>query len=277
MTDLQTTYTLNNGVKIPKVGLGFWQVEPGDQALQVGLEGLKDGYRHLDSAEGYRNEKSVGEAFKQSGLAREDVFITTKLEAKYKDASEVAGALKKSLDEFGLDYVDLLLIHAPWPWDEKGADYRKQNQEVWAEMEKFYKAGHARAIGISNFDIPNMQAILDVAEIKPQVNQVKWLIGNTKPAITKFAQDNDILIEAYSVLDIGKIMGRSDLQEIADHYNASIAQLSIRYALTKGVVPLTRSTNPEHILDNTKIDFEISAEDIAKLDAFTDPTKEEIF
>ena len=267
MSILDENYTLNTGANIPKIGFGTWQIPDGDPAYNATLFALKNGYHHVDTARVYGNEASVGRAIKDSGIAREDIFLTTKLPADIKDASKVQETFETSLQTLGVDYVDLYLIHAPWPWPEQGADYTKENIEVWAEMEKIYQSGRAKAIGVSNFNVKDLQAILDNGTVKPAANQIRYYIGDTQEDVTKFSQENDILVEAYSPLATGRILDNEDLQKMADKYGKTVAQISIRYTLQKGTLPLPKSTHEEYILQNADVDFEISDEDMALLDS----------
>ncbi|ERL65839.1 aldo/keto reductase family protein [Schleiferilactobacillus shenzhenensis] len=268
MATLTDTYTLTNGVQIPKIGFGTWQVAPGQETYDAVTAALKLGYRHIDTAYAYRNEADVGRAIRDSGLKREDVFVTTKLPAEIKDYDRALDTFNETMAHLDLGYVDLYLIHAPWPWGKRGEDYTEGNLADWRAFEEIYNTGRARAIGISNFAVKDMQAVLDHAQVAPMVNQIHWSIGYTEPEITKFAQDHGMLVEAYSPLGTGRLIGNKDIQAVADHYGVSTAQVAIRYAIQKQVLPLPRSINPDHIKANQDIDgFTINAEDMQTLDA----------
>lgn len=267
MSILTDTYTLNTGAKIPKIGFGTWQSPEGDIAYNAVLDALKDGYRHIDTARVYGNEASVGRAIKDSGLAREDIFLTTKLPSDIKDASKVEETFETSLSTLNVDYVDLYLIHAPWPWRERGADYTKENIEVWQEMEKIYASGQAKAIGVSNFNVHDLTAILDNGKVVPAANQIRWFIGYTEDDITSFSKDHGVLVEAYSPLATGRLLENEELKKIAEKYGKTVAQISIRYCLQHDTLPLPKSTHAEFIKQNTEVDFEISAEDMNALDS----------
>lgn len=262
---LTDTYTLNTGAKIPKIGFGTWQIPEGDEAYNSTAFALKSGYRHIDTARAYGNENSVGKAIRDSGITREDIFLTTKLPAEIKDASKVAETFETTMNALGLDYVNLYLIHAPWPWQERGSDYTKENIEVWAEMEKIYKSGRAKAIGVSNFSVSDLQAILDNGTVVPAANQIRYFIGSTQEEVTTFCQDRDILVEAYSPLATGRILENDDIQKIADKYGKTVSQVAIRYTLQRGTLPLPKSTHEEYILQNADVDFEISDDDMTYL------------
>lgn len=263
---IQETYTLYNGVKIPKIGLGTWQVKEGDEVYNSVLTALKNGYRHIDTAAGYFNEEGVGRAVRDSGIAREDIFVTSKLQSHIKDYEEAKVAFEETMEQLGFDYLDLFLIHAPWPWSEMGKECNKGNVEAWKAMEEFYKAGRIRAIGVSNFDPNHIQNILDHCEIKPHVNQIGYFIGLDQSETIDFCNKLDIFIEAYSPLGIGYLLHNEDIQAVAKKYNKSTAQICIRWLLQKGTAPLPKSTHEHRIIENADVDFEISSADMATLD-----------
>lgn len=268
MAILTDTYTLANGVQIPKIGFGTWQVAPGQETYDAVTTALKLGYRHIDTAYAYRNEADVGRAIRDSGLKREDVFVTTKLPAEVKDYDRALDTFNETMAHLDLGYVDLYLIHAPWPWGQRGQDYTAGNLAAWDAFEEIYRTGRARAIGISNFAVKDMQAVLDHAQVAPMVNQIHWSIGYTEPEINDYAQNHGMLVEAYSPLGTGRLIGNKDIKAVADHYGVSTAQLAIRYCIQKGVLPLPRSINPKHIQANQDIDgFVINAQDMAALNA----------
>lgn len=264
---LTDTFTLNTGAKIPKIGFGTWQIPNGDTTYNSVASALKHGYRHIDTARVYGNEESVGKAIKDSGILREEIFLTTKLPAAIKDAGKVAETFQTSLDTLQVDYVDLYLIHAPWPWQERGADYTKENIEVWQEMEKIYKSGRAKAVGVSNFNVHDLTAILENGSVVPAANQIQWFIGSTQDDVTAFSKQKGVLVEAYSPLATGRILDNDDLKKMAQKYDKTVAQLSIRYCLQHDTLPLPKSTHDEFIAQNADVDFEISADDMAILDA----------
>jgi diketogulonate reductase-like aldo/keto reductase len=263
---LTDTYKLNTGALIPKIGFGTWQIPDGDTTYHEVLTALKVGYRHIDTARVYGNEASVGRAINGSGVPRGDIFLTTKLPAEVKDAGKVSETFQTSIRTLGVDYVDLYLIHAPWPWRERGADYTKQNVQVWKEMEKIYESGLAKAVGVSNFNIHDLEAILDTGTVVPATNQIRWHIGFTEDGVTNFSKGKGILVEAYSPLATGKILENKELQRIAATYGKSVAQLSIRYCLQNDTLPLPKSTHDEFIAQNAEVDFEITLDDMALLD-----------
>lgn len=260
-------FTLANGEKIPAIGFGTWQIPAGSIAYNSVKEALKAGYRHIDTAQAYGNEASVGKAILDSGIDRSEIFVTSKLPAEIKSYMAARVAAVMTMKNIGLDYIDLYLIHAPWPWSEMGADYTKENIEVWKAMEESCESGKTRSIGISNFNVKDINAILDTCRIRPMVNQIKLHIGHRQEEITEHCRKNNILVEGYSPLATGRILNNSDIAKIARKYEKSVAQLSIRYVLEKGALPLPKSTHPEYIAQNLDVDFNITDDDIRYLDS----------
>lgn len=259
-------FSLPNGVKIPSIGFGTWQIPSGDMAYNSVMAALKSGYRHIDTALAYGNEASVGQAIRDSGIDRSEVFVTSKLPAEIKNYDRAVRYAEKTIKNIGLDFIDLYLIHAPWPWSEIGADYTKENIQIWKAMEEFYESGRTRSIGISNFNVTDINAILETCRTRPMVNQIKLHIGHRQEEITDHCRKNDILVEGYSPLATGRILANSSISAVAKKYGRSVAQLSVRYVLQKGALPLPKSTHPEYISQNFDIDFEISGDDMNYLD-----------
>jgi diketogulonate reductase-like aldo/keto reductase len=266
MTCYTETFTLTNGVAIPKLGLGTWLIE-GDAATQAVKDALKLGYRHIDTAQAYGNEAEVGIGIKESGIAREEIFVTTKVVAEAKSYDAVAASIDESLKKLGLDYLDLILIHSPQPWAEfrGGNRYFAENKEAWSAMEDAYTAGKVRAIGVSNFLKDDMENILESAKVKPMVNQILTHISNTPLELIEYNQSKDILVEAYSPIAHGEAVKNEEIQAMAAKYNATPAQLCIRYVLQLGLVALPKTANAAHMEENGKVDFVISGEDMEAL------------
>ncbi len=260
-------YTLNNGVQIPAIGFGTWQVAPGEEAYTSCLYALGAGYRHIDTAFAYGNEKSVARAIKEFGISRSDVFITTKLPADIKDYDGTIAHFNASLENLETDYLDLYLIHAPWPWSDVGSDWTEGNIEVWRAMIALYNEGKIRAIGVSNFHVKDIKALIDATGFVPAVNQIRFFIGNTQNEIYDYCRANNILVEAYSPLATGALVDRAELASIAEKYGVSIPRLCIRYCVEKGTLPLPKSVNKERIEQNLLVDFNISSEDMDYLDS----------
>ncbi len=207
-------FTLANGVKIPAIGFGTWQIPSGDIAYNSVREALKAGYRHIDTAQAYGNEASVGKAILDSGIDRSEIFVTSKLPAEIKSYDKAVRRTAFTMKQIGLDYIDLYLIHAPWPWTEIGADYTKENIEVWKAMEEFYESGKTRSIGISNFNVKDINAILDNSRIRPMVNQIKLHIGYPQKEIVNHCVKNEILVEGYSPLATGRILKNKEIAKL---------------------------------------------------------------
>jgi diketogulonate reductase-like aldo/keto reductase len=267
MNNTEKNYRLINGVGIPKIGFGTWQIPNGEIAFNAVLFALKNGYRHIDTANAYGNEKSVGLAVRESGIPGNEIFVTTKLPAEIKTYKGALENFEKTMENLGLGYTDLYLIHAPWPWGRKGEDFAKENIEVWRALEEFYQSGRCRAIGVSNFNVSDLNSLMGNCQIKPMVNQIKFFIGHTHEEITTFCQQHDILVEGYSPLASGAILENKEVKAIAKRYEKTLAQICIRYVLQRGVLPLPKSTHNYRIQQNLNVDFEISEEDMKYLNA----------
>lgn len=267
------TYTnnfeLNNGVKIPALGLGTWLLND-EQTEQAVIDAISLGYRHIDTAQAYGNEKGVGEGVRKSGVDRQKLFITTKVAAEEKTYEGAAASIDESLRKTGLDYFDLMIIHSPQPWKEVNQlddRYFEGNIQAWKALEAAYKAGKVRAIGVSNFLREDLENLLENTEIKPMVNQVLCHIGNTPLELIEFCQSKEIKVEAYSPIGHGAILNRKDVKAIATKYDVSVAQLSLKYALQLGIVVIPKTSNPDHMKNNAELDFEISDADMETLKA----------
>jgi len=263
---LTETFPLSSGHRIPKVGFGTWQIPEGSEAYGSVAEALRVGYRHIDSALAYGNEQSVGRAIHESGVPREEVYITTKLPAEIKDAKGAREAFDTSSSNLDLGPIDLWLIHAPWPWQDMGSDHKAGNIEVWKVFEELYGAERVRSIGVSNFNVDDLESLASGTEVTPHVNQIRWFIGNTQDETTRYCHAHDILVEGYSPLATGKLLEDDRLSGIAEKYGKSVAQLSIRYLLEKDVLPLPKSVTPERIEANAQLDFDLDSGDVEALD-----------
>lgn len=262
---LDETYTLSNGVEIPKLGLGTWFIAD-DVAAQAVRDAISIGYRNIDTAQAYGNERGVGEGIRTAGVAREDLFVSTKLAAEIKDYEGAVAAIDGSLATMGLDYVDLMLIHSPQPWsDFRGGDYSEGNREVWRALEEAYEAGKIRSIGVSNFLEKDVESLLETAKVVPHVNQLLVHVGNTPSDLLEYCALKKVLVQAYSPIAHGAILGNPTVAEVAERYGVSIPQLCIRYTLQLGTQSLPKTGNPEHMRDNAQVDFVISNEDMAAL------------
>lgn len=260
---LNETYALSNGVKIPKLGLGTW-VMTDRQAERAVITAVKAGYRHIDTAEAYENEKGVGDGVRKCGVKREDIFVTSKIRAEYKSYAEAKKAIDESLAVSGLDYLDLMIIHCPEPWAEFRGEkkYFEENLEVWRALEEAYKAGKLRAIGVSNFLQDDLDNILDNCSVKPMVNQILAHISNTPLDLIEYCRKNGVLTEAYSPIAHGEALKNRLISELAAKYGVSAARLCVKYVLELGMVALPKATSEEHIRDDANLDFTISSEDM---------------
>lgn len=263
---LQENFKLSNGVEIPKLGLGTWFIAD-DKVAEAVKEAVKLGYRHIDTAQAYQNERGVGEGVRNCGVNREDLFVTTKLAAEIKSYEEAVKSIDDSLERMGIEYLDLMIIHSPKPWMEYQNEdrYFEGNREAWKALEEAYKAGKLKAIGVSNFEKEDLENILESCSVAPMVNQVLAHISNTPTDLIRFCEKNDILVEAYSPIGHGELMKDEAVKEMAAKYKVSVPQLGIRYDLQLGLLPLPKTANPAHMKSNADLDFEISAEDMEVL------------
>jgi len=260
---LEETYTLSNGVEIPKLGLGTWFVSDTD-VVQAVQDAARVGYRHFDTAQAYRNERGVGEGIRASGVKREDMFVSTKLAAEVKSYKKAVSSIDRSLQTMGFEYIDLMIIHSPQPWRKFGGKdrYFEGNREAWRALEEAYRAGKLRAIGLSNFEQADVENILGSCSVKPMVNQILAHISNTPKELIQYTQDQGILVEAYSPIAHGELLKNQKVAQIAEKYGVTIPQLGIRYVLQLGLLPLPKTANPEHMKNNADVDFVISEADM---------------
>ena len=259
-------FVLNNGNKIPDLAYGTWLIK-NENAEQCVLTALDIGYRHIDTAQAYGNEVGVGLGIKHSGLKREEIYVTTKVQAEHKTYKKAKKSIDESLKKLGLDYVDLILIHCPQPWMLFRSKRRffKENIQVWKALEDAYKEGKVKAIGVSNFLIDDLENIMNNCEIKPMVNQILCHIGNTPMDVIKFCQENDIVVESYSPIAHGAALKDEAISKMAQKYNVSIPQLCIQYTLQLDTISIPKASSREHIEQNFKLDFAISDEDMIEL------------
>ena len=258
---LKDTFTLNNGYKIPCIGFGTWQTPDGETAVNSVIEAIKSGYKHIDTAAIYGNEKSIGKAIKESGINRDELFITSKVWNKDRGYKTTLAAFEKTINDLQIDYLDLYLIH--WPASvNKFNDWDNINLETWKAMTELYKAGKIKSIGVSNFMPHHLKSLMET-EVKPMVDQIEFHPGFMQEETFKYCNDNNILIEAWSPLGTGKMLDNETLKIVASKYNKSVAQLCIRWCLQNNTLPLPKSVTSSRIKENTEIfDFNISDEDM---------------
>ncbi|KRN29041.1 hypothetical protein IV38_GL001257 [Lactobacillus selangorensis] len=247
------------------MGFGTWQSEGPDAKSSVETA-INDGYRHIDTAQGYHNEAEVGAGITASGINRDDLFITTKIDNNNHGYELTKESFEQSLSDLGTDYVNLLLIHWPNPIKFR-ENWAEANAETWHAMEEIYQAGKAKAIGVSNFRPKHLKELAKTASVAPMVDQIFLAPGVLQPETVSYCQENNIQLEAYSPLGTGDIFKSRDMSTIAQRYHKSISQVALRWSLQHGFLPLPKSTNPQHIQENTDIfDFELNKEDMAKID-----------
>lgn len=260
---LQDTTTLHNGVKMPWFGLGVYKVAEGSEVVEAVKKAIQHGYRSIDTAAFYENESGVGqgirEAMKETGISREEIFVTSKVWNTDLGYDSTLTAFETSMEKLGFEYLDLYLIH--WPVKDK---YKPS----WKALEKIYKEGRVKAIGVSNFQIHHLEDIMNDAEIKPMVNQVEYHPRLTQKPLHSFCKEQKIQLEAWSPLMRGQLLDHEVLKEIAAKHNKTVAQVILRWDLQNGVVTIPKTTKEHRIIENASIfDFELSKEDMLKIDS----------
>lgn len=267
MSIFDETITLNNGIKIPKLALGVWEI-PDDKVADAVKSAVDIGYRHIDTAQAYGNERGVGEGVRNASVNRDEIFVNSKVAAEIKNYDEAKQSIDETLNKMGLDYLDMMIIHNPQPWNEvnQGNDrHFEGNLETWCAMEDAVKAGKLKTIGVSSFDKADLDNLIKNSSTKPAVNQIQIHIGDTPMDIIKYSQANDIAVEAFSPVAHGAAMKDERIKQMAAKYNVSVPQLCIRYDWQLNVIVLPKSANPEHMEANAELDFEISDEDMKTL------------
>lgn len=267
---------LNNGVEIPQLGFGTWRLEEGKEAYEAVKTALQLGYTHIDTAQVYKNEASVGQAIKDSGIDRGSLFVTTKSWNNHQTYHDVIAAFEESLEKLQMDYVDLFLLHWPTPIDTRQGDAWKEiNAERWRALETLYRSNKVRAIGISNFMIKHIEALEETATVKPMVNQVLLAPGETQDELVSYCQEQGIVMEAYSPFGSGELFTHPDIKALSQKYEKSANQIMLRWSLQHDFVPLPRSSNFEHIESNLDVfNFVLEEEDMKQLDQLLSETKQ---
>jgi diketogulonate reductase-like aldo/keto reductase len=264
MKSLNDRFILSNGVEVPCIGYGTWQIPNGEAGVNAILEALKVGYRHIDTASVYENEESVGEAIKRSGINRSELFVTSKLWNTDRGYDNVLKAFDVSMKKLKLDYLDLYLIHWPLVKDEK---WREVNANTWTAFEKLYREERIRSIGVCNFKRYRIKALMQIAEIMPHVNQLEFHPGFMQLPTVDFCKGTDVFVEAWGPLAGGKILDSPELKSVAVKYKKTVAQLCIRWCLQHKILPLPKSVNRERMIENANVfDFLISPEDMDYID-----------
>lgn len=257
--NISSTIRLNNRVEMPALGLGVWQMAEGEETENAINWALEAGYRHIDTAKLYGNERSVGKAVRETGIAREEIFVTTKLWPT--DFLAPSAAFEKSLKRLGFEYIDLYLVHWPIPLMPKS---------VWRAMEKIYEQKLARAIGVSNYSVSDIEKLLSYTSVVPAVNQIKFSPFDFEKNVLEFCKSKDIVVTAYSPLTRGKHLHDKIIEDMSQKYGKAPAQLLIRWALQHGTAVIPKSSHRERIRENANVfDFEIEPEDMTQLDTLT--------
>lgn len=263
MKSLSDNYILSNGVKIPCVGFGTWKAPNGETAVNAVKQALKAGYRHIDTAALYYNEESVGTGIKESGIPREEIFVTSKLQNGEHGYQETLNAFETTMKNLNLDYLDLYLIHWPNPIKSRH-EWQAANAGTWKAFEELYEAGRIRSIGVSNFRRHHLEELMKTANVAPMVNQIRLCPGDTQDELVSYLREQNILAEAYSPLGSGKIFEVPQMIALSKKYGKSIAQICIRWSLQMGFLPLPKSVTKERIEENAHVfDFELSEEDVS--------------
>ncbi len=250
---------LNNGLKMPWLGFGVFKISDGQDVERAINYAFESGYRSFDTAAAYRNELGVGKAIRESGIPREEIFLTTKVWNGDQREKRTLAAFEESLERLGTEYVDLYLVH----WPVKGC-----YQETWRVMEEIYQSGRAKAIGVSNFMVHHLEDLLSDSQVVPAVNQIEFHPLLVQPELLKFCQEHKIQVEAWSPLMQGQIVTEPAVQKMAEKYDKTPAQIALRWNLQHEVVTIPKSANPNRIAENAQIfDFELSQADMNVLDA----------
>ena len=258
------TVTLSNGVVVPQLALGTWLIDD-DKVADAVRAAVSRGYRHVDIAQAYANERGVGEGIRTCGVPREQLFVTSKVAAEHKTYEATATSIDETLKQMGLDYLDMMIIHSPQPWVEVNQSdnrYIEGNRAAWRALEDAMKAGKLRAIGVSNFLMEDIDSLWEAAETKPMVNQVLCHISNTPLDLIDYCQGKGIVMEAYSPVAHSEAMKNPAIRAMAEKYGVSIPQLCIRYDLQLGMITLPKTANPDHMKSNGEVEFTISDEDM---------------
>lgn len=259
-------YRLYNGVMVPSLAFGTWQLEP-ETAYEATLCALKCGYRHIDTAYAYQNEKAIGDAIRDSGVQREDIFLTSKLPSDIKSYEGAWSYFKASRDALGVSYLDLYLIHAPWPWSDVGKDCMDGNVKAFEAFIDLYRNQEIISIGVSNFNRQELLQLEERTSFRPMVDQIRFFVGNIQKETYEYCQKNSILVEAYSPLATGKLLLDERIGKMAEKYQTEPSKILLQYCLEKKTLPIVKSSHRERIEKNLDLPFYLMDEDVKYLDS----------
>lgn len=256
---------LNDGNTIPPIGFGTYKATE-QEGIESVKQALENGYRLLDGAARYENEEAVGKGIKESGVSREDVFITTKVWREHLGYEETKKAFYTSLKQLGLDYIDLYLIHWPANYKNFGDNWKKVNADTWRALEDLQEEGKIKSIGVSNFLVEHLEALLETAKVIPAINQIEFHAGYWQQEVKEYCDNKNIIIEAWSPLARGRVFNNELLQKIAEKHKKSIPQICLKWCLQHHVIPIPKSTTVDRIIDNIDIfDFELSEKEMLEI------------
>ncbi len=258
---------MNNGLMIPSVGFGTYQSADGEEAKNSVIKAIELGYTHIDGAAIYKNEVSVGAGIKESGIKREELFLTSKVWNSERGYNSTLRAFEKTIADLGVDYLDLYLIH--WPANEKqfSDNWREINRDTWRAMEYLNEQGVVKSIGLSNFLVNHLEPLLGDINVAPAINQIEFHPGFWQQETTEYCQERGIIVEGWSPLGVGKLINNDVLVALAAKYGKTTAQIALRWSLQHNVIPLPKSVTPSRIAENLDIyDFELSVDDMVTID-----------
>lgn len=258
-------FILNNGKNLPAIGFGTYKATE-QEGIESVINAISNEYRLIDTASKYNNEEAVGKAIKASGVAREEIILTTKLWREHLGYESTKIEFEKSLNKLGVDYIDIYLIH--WPANAKNyKDWKKANADSWRAMEELYAEGKIRTLGVSNFYQEHLEALLETAKVVPAINQIEFHPGYWQTGLVEYCKGKNIMVQAWSPLARGKVFDNDILKTIAEKHHKSVAQVCLRWILQHEVIAIPKSTNPNRIKENIDIfDFELSKEEMSLID-----------
>lgn len=253
---IHETVELTHGLFMPKIGLGTYGLKKEDTKDLV-LTALKLGYRHIETAPIYLNEREIGQAIESSGIDRDEIFITSKVPPHIKTFDGTIRVARKTMDHLGVDYLDALLINNPVPWGKEGEDYAKENLDVWRALESLYEDEVVARIGVSNFDVEDLEKLLPDTKIGPMINQLGIFVGHTLDRLRDYCLKHEIIVQAHSPLARGRLLGLKELRDVASRYRETPARIAIRYVLEKGAYPIVKASSEKHLKENLVHDLNL--------------------